>query len=454
MADGSKNSGIQELMGYRSVRYGWKGQFLTFGVIASVAIAVPSLARGASADSCLESAPPLLERQWMQRGSTTVRTDLPTNSNRDLLVRVDEQGVDVEMEFLDRDGAVVARSDSPVERSATQLAYLSQDNKATVLLVKSKEPASLQGAVHLKVTSIDRPPGAPQTQSAQCAAAVRTWAAADAAYDTGHSIELGRMTPSSTGAARAAFENAALAYRKSLDHLVGPEYLVNRGDLELTLAALAYYDLQDWSGSASWAEKAAATFSKTGDRYKRARAQAILAAAWMELATKSTTAQQNPGIPKEARERLNAARALLSLLAKFHSLRNEPYDQALQINNIGLAYYYESRFEAAMPYLARAMHAYNALADRTHEGLALQNLALCDWGMGHLSDALRGVRSRSRANRGIIQSAPVSPYSEQTAVSPTLPPVDSTRRYTCRPLRWRSPHARRWIAPVHVAITA
>lgn len=376
-------------IGYRSVRCGWSGQYLIAFIAALILIATPLASHATAAGECTQSAPRLLERQWRQRGSTTVRIDLPEIAGRDLLVRVEEQGVGIEMEFLGRDGTVKGRSGSPVDRSASERAYV-QTSSTRILLIKAKDPRTFEGTVHLIVTAAVLPSSARTADAAACELATRAWADADAAYAAGHAIELGREPSSSPSAAHDAFERASLGYQDAWGRIagLGQANPMASGDLELTLAALAYYELQDWSGSAYWAEKSAATFAKPAYAYQHARAQAILAAAWMELATRSASGQQSPVIPKEARAQLIAARVLLRRLAQFHSLRNEAFDQALQINNIGLAYYYEARFEAAIPHFLRAMSSFKELGEPTHEGIALQNLALCDWGLGRLSVAL------------------------------------------------------------------
>lgn len=75
-------------------------------------------------------------------------------------------------------------------------------------------------------------------------------------------------------------------------------------------------------------------------------------------------------------------------MAKLHAARHEPYDQALQVNNIGLAYTYESRFDDAIAYFAQAQQAFERLGDANRSAVALQNIGYCDWGMGRLSAAL------------------------------------------------------------------
>jgi CHAT domain-containing protein len=163
---------------------------------------------------------------------------------------------------------------------------------------------------------------------------------------------------------------------------------VERGEVQLTLAALYYYDLQDWVGSAQWAERAATTLRQVGSRYAAARAQAILAAAWLEVATKSSASNQSSETPLESRLLLDRARQLLVQLEAFHAGRHETYDRALQINNIGLAYFYEARFEPAIAYYTRARAQFEKIGETQRVAVGLQNIALCEWGLGRLSAAL------------------------------------------------------------------
>jgi len=226
--------------------------------------------------------------QWTQHGSTVERRELPpAPGDASFLVQVEEQGVDVEIEIQDRAGVVIARSDSPVERSALQFVRVPANSAGSVLVVRAKEPAGLVGTVRVSWVAIDRPnaSGTPN----DCMGAVLQWAEADMAYARGRLLTLGRMT-ADAGSARAAFDAAARAYAAARSVLRGPANAYGQGLLELDLAALAYYGSKDWSGAASWGARAATTFAANHDAYRRARAQAIEAAAWIELATSATGA--------------------------------------------------------------------------------------------------------------------------------------------------------------------
>jgi CHAT domain-containing protein len=358
----------------------------------ALAVALPAHATTAGCAEILQGTGTLLERHWVQHGSTTMRVDLPPADGRDWLVRIKEQGVDVEVDFQDPHGAVINRTDSPVERNASQQVFLPANGlHPAVAVVKAKEPAPVQGSVSLYITAVPSPSIAQSQQLENCAEALKDWADADAAYAAGREIALAHSATAGTSA-RASFNSAARQYQAALNAIgnVGniPSHVRDRGELQLSIAAISYYDLQDWAGSASWAEKAAATFAQSGDVYLRARAQAILAAAWMELATRSSSPQHATTTPQESRKRLDQARDLLSTLASLHARRHESYEETLQINNIGLAFYYEARFELAIPYFVRAESAFERLGETSREALALQNRALCEWGLGQLSAAL------------------------------------------------------------------
>ena len=355
------------------------------GVLGACISPAQALTHASDCFSRLSSGHLLWDAQWRQRGSTAERREIPAAAGGyPQLLRVDESGVDIEFEVQDRAGTVIARSASPVERSAVQYAYLPAGSAAATLVVTARAPAGLTGTVHASTLSAE---ALASTRPAYCAAVLREWADAGAAYARGRAVRLGRVS-ADAGAAKAAFETAGSAYLAALAALPAPAHRSERGELELTLGALAYYGLKDWSGTATWAERAAVTFAGGRDRYAGARAQALEAAAWIELATKSAAGGQTARMPPEARRQLAAARAMLARLAQFHAARGERYDEALQINNLGLAYFNETRFEPAIPYFARAQTVFQRSGDDTRAGIVLQNIALCDWGMGRLSASL------------------------------------------------------------------
>ena len=350
----------------------------------------------------------LLHRRWSQQGGASLRIDLPRAAGRHLLVEVTERDIDVVIEVQRADGTVIARADSPVARASSQWAAVPEGGVAVV--VEAKEPADTLGRVDLQVLARNAPDDARAARDAatadelpagDCAPILQHWAAADAAYASGREITLARGTADS-GQARTLFAAAERNYAAALDlvsgpprpgpgpagpGLAGPGSVSDRGALQLSLAALAYYELQDWAHSAEWAAAAAASAGADAP-YVRARAQAILAAAWLELATASESGAASSRIPVKAKMQFARARSLLAALARFHARRHEIYDETLQINNIGLAYFYEARFESAIAYFSRARPVFERIGDGSRAALALQNIALSHWGLGRLTTAV------------------------------------------------------------------
>jgi CHAT domain-containing protein/tetratricopeptide (TPR) repeat protein len=364
----------------------WVASLAAIGLLAycgPISAAPPAMPSGAPA--CTETGTlgrVFAESQWVQRTAALERRDIPQNFPQ--LIRIEEQGVHVDAEIVDRAGSVIARAESPLERRATVYAYLLQAPAGAALIVRAREPSTLQGTV--RVTFIAAPSPGGSAGPKDCVNAWLEWADGDSSYALARAVTSGRVT-AAAGTAHGAFESAARDYEAALAALKGRE-AATRGTLELNLAALHYYGLKDWYGAASWGAKAAATFSSTPQRYLRARAQALEAAAWIELATKAASARETTGTPQNARAQFAQARALLTALARFHAARGESYDRALQINNIGLAYTYESRFAAAISPFAQAQEDFQQLGDVTRSAQALQNIGYAEWGLGRLSAAI------------------------------------------------------------------
>ncbi|HEU4627492.1 MAG TPA: CHAT domain-containing tetratricopeptide repeat protein [Steroidobacteraceae bacterium] len=342
--------------------------------VAPVAVLALLGAHSAAAAVCGESfdaAAQLSRMRVTLKGDGETRVDLPAASPQDTLVYAVEQGVDVELEIHDAAGGVLARADSPVARIGRQRAFLPASGKAPAFaIVRGREHAGVAGAVTVTMVRV----GA-SAEGADCTGIERSLAAADQAYAQARANS------------RSLLEAAAVLYENIAQTISAQPRSDDRGEIQLTLAALYYYDLQDWARSARWADAAATTFRGISP-YRRARAQAILAAAWMEQATKSSASGQSSAIPAESHALFEKSRALLAQLEAFHGARREPYDRALQINNIGLAYLYEARFEAALPHFEHARVEFEKLGEMQRAAVAIENMALCEWGLGRLSAAL------------------------------------------------------------------
>jgi CHAT domain-containing protein len=333
-----------------------------------------ALARPASA-GCIESQDSntrLLDRKLTLKGDAESRVELPVSRGQDAIVYAIESGVDVELEIRDGAGAKLGRAESPLARNGRQRVILPAATRTPVIaVVHGLEHPGVSGTVRLVMDPL--PAG---REAGDCPTVERALAAADKAY------------AQSRGASSSVLGAVAAQYEKVLASLDEKTSGDDLGELQLTLAAFDYYDLQDWTHSALWADKAAVTLRKANRPYLRARAQAILAAASLELATKSSASGQSSSTPATSRAMLDKARELLAQVAEFHAQRNESYDRALQLNNIGLAYYYESRYEPAIKYYRQALPVFERLGEMQRVASVVENIGLCEWGLGRLSAAI------------------------------------------------------------------
>ena len=304
-----------------------------------------------------------------------------------MLVVADERGNDVSLDILAADGSTVVRADNPVRRAGRQSAITTIDASGTLRIrVTGKEHDAVTGHVVASVYDLGAlPPGGP------CARALRAMAAGDARYASGQEVTLGRRA-GTMAATRHTYLLTAEEYLQAY------ALLESSGDdaLRLTaahsLAAIGYQELQDWRRSVEWAERAAAIATELHRDYDAARARALLAAAWLELAARASQSDHSTATPAATHERFERARTLLRQLEWFHRQRGELYDAALQVNNIGAADYLEGDYAKARVSYARASRAFGALGERPRQGVALGNVANCDWGRDDLVAAAAGYR--------------------------------------------------------------
>jgi CHAT domain-containing protein len=306
---------------------------------------------------------------------------LPVVPGHTYLIQVDERDNDALVEILDSRNRIIARADHPERRTGTRRTLVTaRDSPSLLVRVTGKEHARAVGSASVQVFDL-----ATLRERPDCLTILNELAAADADYAAGQEISRGRST-SSTQSARDAFLRAAQAYSAAEQALGAPGDQALRGQTALALAAVEYFDLQDWAQTAEWAQVAARTVG-SDDPYRRARADALLAAAWIEIGSAAPAGRALPGA--DARGLLVRARQLLRRLLQFHLERGERYDAGLQLTNIGLTYLDEGSYPECVEASARSSALFESIHETERRALAWQNRALCLWGLGRLSEALR-----------------------------------------------------------------
>lgn len=325
--------------------------------------------------SCTEAlrTPEITARPLQILGTTPAETTLALASARTYLIEIREQGNDAVGEILDLNGRVLARTDHPERRTGTRRAVVTVPESASVVVrVTGKEDANAAGSATVLAFDLSslRPP--------QCAELLRTLAAADADYALGQDILRGGASVAHQSA-REAFLRSGAGYARAEGALGDDSQL--RGETALALAGLNYHDLQDWARAADWAKTADSALG-THDFYRQARAEALLAAAWIQIGSAAPVGQSS-GLLEEARRVLRRVR-------HFHLQRGEPYDASLALTNIGLTYLYQGRYPECMTASAAASRLFASLHEAMRSAQAWQNRALCLWGLGRLREAHDG----------------------------------------------------------------
>jgi CHAT domain-containing protein/tetratricopeptide (TPR) repeat protein len=298
------------------------------------------------------------------------------------LIQVDERDNDTLVEILDSSNQIIARAEHPERRTGTRRILLTARDSASLLVrVTGTEHARAVGTANVRVFDLATLQGRPD-----CIAIMNALAAGDADYAAAEEIWRGRAV-STTGNARDDFLRAARAYSAAEQALGASGDQPLLGQTELALAGVAYSGLQDWKQAADWAQTAARTIGPD-DPYRRARAEALLASAWIEIGSAAPPGRPLPGAA-DARGLLVRARQQLRRLVQFHLQRGEQYDAGLQLTNIGVAYYDEGSYPECVEASSHASRLFGPIHEIQRRAQTWQNQALCLWGLGRLPEALR-----------------------------------------------------------------
>ena len=317
-------------------------------------------------------------------GTEPAIVDFAVQPGHAYLIEVEERDDDALVEILDSKRQVIARADHPERRTGTRRAVVTAPATPSFFVqVTGKEHSGVVGTATVRVFDL-----AVLLPRPDCTATLKTLAAADSDYAAAQQIARGRSA-SGTSSTRETFSRAAERYLSAERALTAPGDRALRGQTALALAGVQYFDLQDWAKTAEWA-KAAAALLGSEDPYRRARADALAAAAWLEIGAAAPSGRPVPGYGVHSADLLTRARTEMERLNRFHMQRGERYDAGLQLTNIGLTYLYEGRYPECVIVFSNSSQLFESIHETQRRAQAWQNRALCLWGLGRLPDALRG----------------------------------------------------------------
>lgn len=351
--------------------------------VGSIAAAVIALIGGTNGMASGACAPPPQAVLYSTRvnivGRTPVDIHVPVPASTEILVTASIAGIDVRVERVGAgSGDEEEYSDNPMRRWGPRRMILDTASRTEVdFRILGKEQSNTHGTVRLDVAPLTA------VNDGACKAAYRSMAAGDR-----HSAQALRALENKSIASKvdvkSEYRQAVENYRNAAIALsaVTPDPVLAQA--HLSAAAASYQNLQNWQDAADEAASAHTAFSSVRDRYGVLRATAMQAAADMELALalKSTSPRERAN---EINQRLTAVRQTFVDLARTHERRHEPFDQALALNNAGLAEYYAGHFDQAIQTYQRVLPLYTHLNERSREAQVLQNIALVEFELGRFT---------------------------------------------------------------------
>jgi CHAT domain-containing protein len=343
--------------------------------------AIPAAAQRLSCSAAL-GAPEQTAGPLKVLGVQPATADLTLTAGHSYLLEVEEHDNDALVEILDSRNEVLARADHPERRTGTRrLVITAPDSGFVTARITGQEHANAAGTATVRAFDL-----AALREQPRCAEVLRSLAAADAAYAAGQDVSRGRSA-SPGQSAREAYLRAEESYASAERALAESADPALHAQTALALAGVEYYGLQNWSKAAQWGETAAAAFG-AADPYRRARAQSITYQAWLEIGSSVGPGRPAPGYNLSSTELLTRARSGFEALSRFHLQRGERYDAAIQLNNVGVIYYLQSRFTECLAAFEEPADLFGELRETKRRAQALQNRALCLWGLGRLPEAL------------------------------------------------------------------
>ncbi len=308
-------------------------------------------------------------------GKQTVRRVIDVPADADIEVVATEQNIDVVLELPE----FASIADNPARRLGPQRIVVRTGRKPQLIVeIRGKERDAAPGHVHIDVIRLAR-------ARSRCETARELLAKGDAHYARAQ-LAATSQRAAPAGHVRHGYTEAVSSYDAAVGALAseGPSLLL--GQALLSAAATSYQDLQDWNGAAARSERAASVCRDVANTYGAARARAMSAAAGMEVAL-SMPSGPNSTRSSSAMAMLADARESFDEIAALHAQRGERFDQALALNNLGIAYYYEGQFDRALRAYALARPIYAALQERQREAQVLQNMALIEYELGRFRSA-------------------------------------------------------------------
>jgi CHAT domain-containing protein len=347
------------------------------------ALLTDSFASGCDAD--MPGEPAIYHATVQVHGQAPVKQPITIGATSHFMVFARKRGVDITLEVQDSAGHVLGRGDSPIRRTGVQRIELpARAGQRYNIVITGKDHGDSNGLVDLRVVDLQR------AVNSSCLDAQKLLANADAAYAAGQAVT--RAVANTSGlSSDKSYQEASTGYRNAAARLEVSGASPLLAQSQLAEASLLEVDVDSFAEAKAWAARAALTYASLSDEYGRARAQSMAGAAAVDLAV---TVKRSGTIDaaKQASAMLADARDQLDAVCAFHAGRGEFYDQAWAQNNVGLAFYYEGRYDEAIRAYQKSLPLYARLHERSGQAQVLQNVALVEYELGRMSESIPHFR--------------------------------------------------------------
>ncbi len=314
-------------------------------------------------------------------GQARVTRTIGLPAGTEVLLTAFESGVDVRIEVRAGAEAAALASDNSVRRWGPQRVVVPA-GPVRPLSIQVIRKDGVRGRVRVSAAAL------PATaQNEPCTAALRLLADGDASYARAQLISLG-LSEAPAGSASREYEAAARTYQRAAATVaaLGPSKV--QAQAQLSAAAVLYQGSQNWTEALRIAGLAHESYAALGDHYGQDRARALAASAEMEVALGALDAAPNDAAAEQRMTSMLAhARQVFIEVAAHHAARGELYDQAVALNNLGLAFYYQDTYDPAIRAYQRAYALYERLGERRRQAQTLQNIGVVQQELARYSAA-------------------------------------------------------------------
>lgn len=346
--------------------------------------------RTASADPTKPQAVALLRENVVLSGRQRWTKDLRNaTSNRFLLILAKESAFNAELtvQCVAKSGPVNTRTvATPNRRAGILTVVVPPDVCSTLRLqVDGLESVGFRGRIDVAVQEIER-------QTPDELILLSVWSTLmEGGLAFADAGRIGRIPGAGNEQAiRDTLQRAAVAYESAAKLSADIDDRQLHAESLLAWASLTYHDLRDYVSAPQRALFALDMMKAAGNEYGMYRAQTLHAAALLETVTAASQSQSTTSTKKNTPSIFDRVRSEFGTAAEYYAAQSRRTERAEAINNIGLSFHYEGRYDEALKEYELAAEIFATTGDTLNQARSLQNASLIKREIGELEECTAG----------------------------------------------------------------